>query len=183
MRAERSEAESDFSAWAVQARPRLLRTATVLTAGDHHLAEDLVQTTLARTFAAWARVRIDESKGEHPNHYAQRVLTRVFIDETRRPWWRRERGTRPLTELDGPVAVPPLSDPAVVHAVQQALAALAPQQRAAVVLRYWAGYDVDEVARQLGCPPATVRTWSSRGLARLRVLLRDDELETFGGRP
>jgi DNA-directed RNA polymerase specialized sigma24 family protein len=52
-----------------------------------------------------------------------------------------------------------------------------------VVLRYWAGYDVDEVARQLGCPPATERTWSSRGLARLRVLLRDDELETFGGRP
>jgi RNA polymerase sigma factor (sigma-70 family) len=111
------------------------------------------------------------------------VLTRVFIDETRRPWWRRERGTRALTEGDERVAAPVSSDPDDVRAVQQALQALPPQLRAAVVLRYWAGYDVDEVARQLGCPPATVRTWSSRGLARLRVLLRDDELETFGGRP
>jgi RNA polymerase sigma factor (sigma-70 family) len=160
-----------------------LRTATVLTAGDHHLAEDLVQTTLARTFSAWARVRTDDSRGEHPNRYAHRVLTRAFIDETRRPWWRRERGSRPLTEADGGALDASVSDPDAMPGVRQALAELAPQLRAAVVLRYWAGYDVDEVARQLGCPPATVRTWSARGLARLRVSLRDDALETFGGRP
>ena len=56
-------AERDFTAWATAAWPRLLRTATALTAGDHHLAEDLVQSALAKTFAVWGRVRSDEARG------------------------------------------------------------------------------------------------------------------------
>jgi hypothetical protein len=72
---------------------------------------------LARTFVIWARVRTDPSRGERPNRNAQRVLTRVFLDETRRPWWRRERGSRSLTEGDERVAAPVMSDPDDVRAV------------------------------------------------------------------
>jgi RNA polymerase sigma-70 factor (sigma-E family) len=172
------DAERDFTAWAVGAWPRLLRTATALTAGDHHLAEDLVQTALAKTFVAWGRVRSDEARGEHPDRYVHRVLVRVFVDETRRPWWRRERrliasaATGPGV-LDGVPDRPDVSLPVPddVLAVRDALAALPPDQRAAVVLRYWLGHDVRETAALLGCPEATVRSRAARGLARLRDLL------------
>ncbi|UUZ59692.1 hypothetical protein [Nocardioides sp. B-3] len=40
--------DSDFDEFAVAAWPRLRRSAYLLT-GDHHLAEDLAQTALART--------------------------------------------------------------------------------------------------------------------------------------
>jgi RNA polymerase sigma-70 factor (sigma-E family) len=172
------DVERDFTAWAVAAWPRLLRTATALTAGDHHLAEDLVQTALAKTYVAWPRVRADVSRGEHPDRYVHRVLVRVFVDETRRPWWRRERRRIPAAAtgpggLDGVPDRPDESLPAPddALAVRDALAALPPDQRAAVVLRYWLGHDVREAAALLGCPEATVRSRSARGLARLRDLL------------
>jgi hypothetical protein len=41
--------------------PRLRRSAYLLT-GDHHLAEDLTQTALARTFAHWRRVRRNDAR-------------------------------------------------------------------------------------------------------------------------
>ena len=185
-------AEGEFTAWAVTAWPRLLRVATALTAGDHHLAEDLVQTALAKTFLAWGRVRLDEARGEHPDRYVHRVLVRAFVDETRRSWWRRER--RPLPATDGPDATgapgPSFDLPAIgadessaladVLAVRDALAALPADQRAAVVLRYWLGHDVRETAVLLRCPEATVRSRSARGLARLRELLDETDPSAKG---
>ncbi|WP_198954575.1 SigE family RNA polymerase sigma factor [Kineosporia sp. R_H_3] len=185
------DVEHGFTAWAVTAWPRLLRTATALTAGDHHLAEDLVQTALAKTYVAWPRVHADASRGEHPDRYVHRVLVRVFVDETRRPWWRRERRRIP-SAATGPgvlAGVPDRPDDSVsapddVLAVRDALGALPPDQRAAVVLRYWLGHDVRETAALLGCPEATVRSRSARGLARLRALLGpldDSDLPTPKG--
>ena len=176
-------AEREFTAWATAAWPRLLRTATALTAGDHHLAEDLVQTALAKTFAVWHRVRSDESQGESPDRFVHRVLVRSFVDETRRPWWRRER-RGPAEVPDLPPDVPPVP-PEDVLAIRHALAALPADQRAAVVLRYWLGHDVAETAALLGCPEATVRSRSARGLARLRTSLGDTDgtdLTTKGAR-
>lgn len=162
----RSRADG-FGAWATAAWPRLLRTATALTAGDHHLAEDLVQVTLTRTYLAWDRVVDDEAAGRHPDRYAHRVLVRAFVDETRRPWWRRERGSATVPDRASPAP----DDDRPDDAVRQALAALPPDQRAAVVLRHWLDHDVEETARLLGCSPATVRTRTFRGLAKLRALL------------
>jgi RNA polymerase sigma-70 factor (sigma-E family) len=161
-------ADAEFRAWAVQAWPRLVRTGVVLTAGDHHLAEDLAQTTLTKVFLAWRRVRRDDAAGEHPDRYAHRVLVRVFLDETRRSWWRRERGSPP-PDPERLAAGDP--DPGEVLDVREALALLPPQQRAAVVLRHWLGYDVEETARLLGCTPQAVRSRTFRGLAQLRRLM------------
>src|SRR3954447_23795540 len=41
-----SNRDEQFRSYVITSRPALLRTATLLTAGDTHLAEDLVQTTL-----------------------------------------------------------------------------------------------------------------------------------------
>ena len=52
---------------------------------------------------------------------------------------------------------------------------LPPNQRAAVVLRHYAGYGTDEIAAILGNGRATVRVHLSRGRKRLRELLDEEE--------
>ena len=61
-----------------------------------------------------------------------------------------------------------------------ALAGLAPQQRAVVVLRHWLDLDVETTAATLGCTTGTVKSTNSRALAHLRTALTPltDELTT-----
>lgn len=47
---------------------------------------------------------------------------------------------------------------------------LSPQQRAAVVLRYWEQLSEAEAAEVLGCSLGTVKAAASRGLSRMREL-------------
>jgi RNA polymerase sigma-70 factor, ECF subfamily len=64
-----------------------------------------------------------------------------------------------------------------VHADEQLLAALqglTPQQRAVIVLHYYADYPVREIARRTGINPLAVRAHLSRGRKHLRVLLGDE---------
>jgi RNA polymerase sigma-70 factor, ECF subfamily len=56
-----------------------------------------------------------------------------------------------------------------------ALRRLPPNQRAAVVLRYYGGWKTDEIARALGTGRATVRVHLSRGRRRLRELLQGED--------
>ena len=55
-----------------------------------------------------------------------------------------------------------------------ALQALTPQQRAVIVLHYYADCPVREIARRTHINPLAVRAHLSRGRKRLRVLLGDD---------
>ncbi len=52
-----SPRDKEFSAFVAERRIDWLHSACLLTAGDTHLAEDLVQTALARLYVAWPRVR------------------------------------------------------------------------------------------------------------------------------
>ena len=56
-----------------------MRTAMLLTAGDVHTAEDLVQTACTRVYVHWHRIR---HEGAGP--YAHRILVNAFLDERRR---------------------------------------------------------------------------------------------------
>jgi RNA polymerase sigma-70 factor (ECF subfamily) len=60
---------------------------------------------------------------------------------------------------------------AVAH-VHQALQALTPQHRAAVVLRDLEGLSYGEAALVLGVPEGTVKGWAYRGRERLKDLLQ-----------
>src|SRR6478752_4475354 len=64
----------------------MLATASALTTGDVHLAEDLTQSALVRLYLAWGRAR-----GPHARAYARRVLLNCFLDHRRRRWVRSER--------------------------------------------------------------------------------------------
>ncbi len=156
-----NERDEQFHDFVVTRRAALVRTATLLTAGDPHLAEDLVQSTLTKLYVAWpAFQRADNRDG-----YVRRVMVNALTDERRRMWWRRER---PVAELpDRPQADHGGDD----DGLRAALRDLPPRMRAAVVFRYFYDLDIAETAHALGCSPGTVKSQTSRALDRLRDAL------------
>lgn len=166
MRPSRDEA---FGAFASARAGHLFRTACLLTSGDTHLAEDLTQEALGRMYAHWGRV----SRVGNPAGYAQTVLVRVFLTHQRR----RSSGERPVGELPDRGSAPPGGDPALRIALLDALARLAPKDRAVVVLRYWEDRSIEETADAMHVSSAAVRTRSVRALGRLRALLGHDFAE------
>lgn len=151
-----SDRES-FTAWAVGAQHRLLRTAVLLT-GDHHRAEDLVQEALTKVALRWSRLY-----DGHPDAYARRIIARDHVS-----WWRRDRS--PLVTSDVPETDAATDDPAVERrlVLQQALAALTPRQRAVVVLRFYDDLSTQQTADALGVSVGTVKSQTSVALQRLR---------------
>jgi RNA polymerase sigma-70 factor (sigma-E family) len=157
--------DGEFAAFVHARRAALVRLATLLAAGDEHLAEDLVQTALTRLYVAWWRVEKDQG----PEAYARRILVNALVDERRRPWRRSETSRADLPEQPSEAV-----DIEKTDEVRRALTALGPRMRAAVVLRHWLGYDVSECAQLLGCSEGTVKSQTARGLERLRDLLSDE---------
>jgi len=64
---------------------------------------------------------------------------------------------------------------AVEPALDGALAALSPQQRAAVVLVHGHGYTLSEAALALGCSVSTLRNHVARALRRLQAALEAND--------
>jgi RNA polymerase sigma-70 factor (sigma-E family) len=150
--------------------PGLYRTAYLML-GDHQLAEDLVQTSLAKTYASWRKVREPAAAPA----YARVVLANTAASWFRRRSWRNEHPTETLPEGTS------YGDPSIRPAVVDALRQLAPRQRAVVVLRYYDDLSVREVAHALGISEGTVKSQTSDALARLRALLGDDVVPTTEG--
>lgn len=161
----KAELEEEFREFAVVAMPRLRRLAHA-TCRDAHRADDLVQTTLEKMYAAWPRVHGVES----PFAYARTALVRTLISEQRRHRWRREvsASDATLAHLAEPVlgAGGAAADSRLDLAA--ALAELPPRQRMAVVLRHLEDLPVTEVAQVMGCSEGTVKSTTSAGLAALR---------------
>jgi RNA polymerase sigma-70 factor (sigma-E family) len=164
----RTTRDREFSDFVGESRVSLLRTACMLTAGDRFLAEDVVQTALARVYVAWPRIR----KSASTEAYTRRAVVSAFLDETRRPWWRRERATDELPDaaVSGDVfdAIEGQLDGG---AMRRALAALPPRMRAVIVLRHELDLSVEETASLLGCAKGTVKSMNAKALDRLRTAL------------
>lgn len=97
-----------------------------------------------------------------------RVTTNACLDELRR----RRRRPLPGLEEDRPVDGPDPAGAVVARVdVDTALARLAPEFRAAVVLRDLCGLDYAEIAEVLAIPPGTVRSRIARGRGQLADLL------------
>ena len=157
----------DFERFVLDRSTALLRTA-VLLVGDRDHAEDLVQTTLLRLSRHWRNV------GEYPEAYARRVLVNLTRDH-----WRRRGRRGHEQELDERVPHPAAPDPAdtVVDrdVLRRALADLPRRQREVMVLRFFADLSVVDTAEALGVSEGTVKTQTSRAVARLRQELGEKE--------
>ena len=148
--------------FAEAAIPRLRRLA-LATCREPHRADDLVQTTLEKMYAAWPRLQAVED----PHAYARTVLVRSLITEQRRHWWTRETSTGDAGEREAAPAES-VEDRLDLRA---ALAGLPTRQRMAVVLRHLEDLPVAEVARLMGCSEGTVKSTTSDGLRALRAAL------------
>ena len=141
-----------------QCSPRLLRTAYLLT-GDHHHAEDLLQTAFMIVYTRWDQLR-DPQAAEA---YVQRTLVTTHAN-----WWRRRSWhERPIAVVPDQVAT--IDAPGHDDELWAALQSLPRQQRAVVVLRFYEDKSVEETAELLGVSTGTVKSHTSRALACLRL--------------
>jgi RNA polymerase sigma-70 factor (sigma-E family) len=156
---------------------QLYRSACLLTGGDTHLAEDLVQETLGRMYALWSRSGwlLGGRPIDNPAGYAQRVLFRTYLSHQRR----RSSTERPTGELPDR-AGPDGDDGTLRLTLLEALAQLSAQDRAVLVLRYWEDVSIEQTAEILRSNSGAVRTRTSRALVRLRALLGDSLAELAG---
>ncbi len=165
--------KAEFSAFVRARWPAFSRTAYLLCAGDLGRAEDLVQTALARTMLAWPRLH---DRGDLDG-YVYRVMVR-----SQASWWqRRWHGESPTDVLpDRPGGADPTQAVDDADLLGRALAQLPRQQRTAVILRFYEDRPEREVADLLGCSIGSVKTHTSRGLARLRQILDTDSERSLG---
>jgi len=148
---------------------RVYRLAYRLT-GNVPDAEDLTQEVFVRVFRSLSSYTPGTFEG-----WLHRITTNLFLDMARR----RQRirfeglGDDAAGRLSGDEPTPAQAFDArhLDGDVQQALAALAPEYRAAVVLCDIEGLSYEEVASTLGVKLGTVRSRIHRGRAQLRVAL------------
>ncbi|PJE94648.1 SigE family RNA polymerase sigma factor [Streptomyces carminius] len=149
-----TDAAPGFEEFVTARGPRLLRVAWLLT-GDAHLAEDLLQTVLARMWPRWHRIA-----DENPEAYARKALV-----NTSTSWWqRRWHGELPHGELPERAADDAFAAVDLEHSLAAAVRLLPPRQRAVIVLRYFEDLSVAETARLLGCRPGTVKSQAAKAL-------------------
>jgi RNA polymerase sigma-70 factor (sigma-E family) len=150
------DAATQFASFVNGRGPALQRTAYLLT-GDWGLAEDLLQTALAKSYLAWNRIRHEDPEG-----YVRKVLA-----NTHATWWRRKwRGETPTADL--PEGQHHDGGPEDRLALAAALARLPRRQRAVVVLRFHEDMTEAAVARALGISVGTVKSQTAKALAKLR---------------
>ncbi len=154
---------NDFDRFVADNGNGLLRTAYLMV-GDPHEAEDLVQETLFKVASKWPRV----CRMENPVAYTRRLL----VNQALHGRVKRSRNRAELKATAPPETASNAAHLDIHDELFDALAALPPRQRAALVLRYFLDLPEAEVAAALGCSLGTVKSSTSRGLKRLEETLR-----------
>jgi RNA polymerase sigma factor (sigma-70 family) len=142
-----------------------VRRALILGLGSIDAAEDATQEAFIRACVRWPRVR----EMERPAAWVYVTAVNVAKDEVTKAARRssaqqEQRVVRPSDEATNVVTRLDIAD---------ALEALAPRQRLAVVLRYLASLRNDEVARAMNCSVGTVKATLHSALKNLRVDLEE----------
>ncbi|MEW9528717.1 SigE family RNA polymerase sigma factor [Microbispora sp. NPDC049125] len=151
---------SEYDAFVAVAWQRLLRTAYLLSR-DWAVAEDLVQTALIKAWLAWPRIQ------DEPEAYVRKIIVNVHVS-----WWRRRRRQVEVTTGSPPDRTGAADDMGRADerdVVWQALGRLPARQRAVVVLRFFEDMTEAQAAETLGCSVGTVKSQTSKALAKLRV--------------
>lgn len=138
--------------------------------GDRESAEEVVQDAF---MSVWRQAATYDARVGRVRPWLLAVVHHRAIDRLR-----RLRDRRPATSLDEAWMLASGADVFrdVYHGLQQhqirrALAALPPDQHAAIELAYFDGYTFAEVAEMTGVPVGTAKSRVRLGLARLRALL------------
>jgi len=151
------------------AAPRLATYGYLLT-GSQHAGEDLVQDAIVKVFVRRRRIpNVRAAEG-----YVRAAMRTLHIDAMRREGlWRRA--------MPGQVATTAGDDPADAVAAQdamgRALVTLSPQERVAVVLRYFDDLTVPAVAAAMGLADGTVKRYLSNALDKLAAVIGNEDFD------
>ncbi|SEG48682.1 RNA polymerase sigma-70 factor, sigma-E family [Actinacidiphila yanglinensis] len=157
-----AEDQDVFREFVANRSTALLRTAVLLSGGDRHAAEDLLQNALVKVANRWHRI-------DEPEAYVRQVLYRQQVSR-----WRLKGRRKELTVAEPPEGAAGGDGTGAAElrlVIRGALARLTTRQRTVLVLRYFEDLPEAEVARMLGCSVGTVRSTTHRSLARLRALV------------
>ena len=148
----------------IQERGHNLLRQAVLLAGSREAGEDLLQEALVRLLRHWSKIEGD------PEGYVRRTLYNLATDR-----WRRKKRRPEVVQAEPPAETrdDAATDVDLRMQLVEALSLLPAQQRAVLVLRYFADASEAEAAAVLGCSVGSVKSATSRGLARLRDLTRE----------
>jgi RNA polymerase sigma-70 factor (ECF subfamily) len=148
--------------------PRLRRYARALLR-DRDAADDLVQDSLER-----ALVRLDNWRtGDSPRRWLFTIMHHLFIDQMRKV---KRRGEASMLQIEGSEAMSLPSHQAedvASREILDALQAISPDRRAAILMVAVEGFSYAEAANVLGVPAGTLMSRIARGRDELRALLDD----------
>jgi RNA polymerase sigma factor (sigma-70 family) len=157
--------------WLVERYQDLLYGTAFLMTRDEALAEDMVQEAF---LAAWRGIR-----GMDPRRPVRPWLVRILVN---RVLSRQRRHSLPSVPLDeatplagGVGAEEAAITQALRHSVRRALLSLPSADQHLLLLHYYTGLTLPEVARVLGWREGTVKSRLHRALGRLRAALGEGQ--------
>jgi RNA polymerase sigma-70 factor, ECF subfamily len=159
-------AEEEFDELYQASRDRLVVQIAAI-CGDTSEARDFVQEAFVRAWLDWDRV----STYEDPEGWVRRVAYRFAVGR-----WRRSRRLVLRAHVHYQRVELPGEQAGVIDALRQ----LPVSERRAVVLHHVCGLSVEETAAELSAPEGTVKSWLTRGRARLASALDVREEMTHG---
>lgn len=135
--------------------------------GRRAAVEDVAQETFLRVFRALASW--DPRGGAKLSTWILTIATRVALNEL------RKKPTAPEVMVDAALATQPspVELRSLRHAIERAVGKLAPEYRAAFVLREFHELSYDEIARALDVDIGTVKSRLSRARATLQAALAE----------
>lgn len=155
------ERDEQFTRFAVEAYPRLVRLAYVMS-GDSDRAKDLTQETLTRVYVAWPRIH----NLNQPFGYARATMINLNRDWGRRRSTRSEISVADIPEQHAPPAGVEITN---TQALRDTVRALDSRERTAIVLRYYEDLTEQESAELMGCSVAAIKSLTHRAMTKLRL--------------
>jgi DNA-directed RNA polymerase specialized sigma24 family protein len=128
----------------------------VLLVGSPELANDVVHDAFVAVYRRWGSI-------EEPGSY----LNVAVLNGCRGVHRRRSRHQRLMPRL-----LDRGTGSSTGEFLDDVLAQLPFNHRAAVVLRFYGGLTTEEIARALGCAPGSVGPWIDRALTKMRKALQ-----------
>ncbi len=163
--------DSEFKAQLAQVIPHLRAFGRSLS-GNRDLADDLVQETLLKAWAARQRFQA----GTNMRAWTFIILRNLFLSQMRRS---RFRGEWDDLVADRILAAPASQDRHVeLSDMQRALMHLPQPQREALILVGAGGFAYEEAAEICGVAVGTIKSRVARGRVALEGLLSDGQLES-----
>ena len=162
--------ESEAFRWLVEEYGDLAYGTAYLMTNDHQLAEEIIQEAF---LDAWQGIKGFKVGSPFKPWFLKIVVNRYRMQKRRRvvPTVSLERVEPKRVAIDARSAYEMVASGESHQLVREAIASLGEEQRAVIMLRYFAELTVPEIAQVLSWPEGTVKSRLHRAMQRLRQRL------------